>query len=192
VDPALSTLMGLSATPEAAYERFASFALDFATWPQPVAGDLPALAVDRVAPGGEIDLVRLPAPFDARLALQGASGLPASFLPGQEIAFVTDWRVLANGVPAPLAIFVHVVDADGGLVAQDDGLGFPPHAWRQGDRFLAAHRIVIPGEYAGDQLWFVIGLYDRATGRRWSLEPDDDVALAPADRLVLGSARLAP
>ena len=60
---------------------------------------------------------------------------PGAARPGEELTLLTSWQT----GPArflSLAMFVHLLDAAGNIVAQDDGLGYPPHTWQPGDRFI--------------------------------------------------------
>jgi anti-sigma-K factor RskA len=85
-----------------------------------------------------------------------------------------DWRVLA---PPPFlpAVFVHVYDAAGALVAQSDGPpadGFAPlELWRPGDGLVDERTLDLsalpPGDYS-----VAVGVYDPANGARLAAEAD--------------------
>jgi hypothetical protein len=82
-----------------------------------------------------------------------------------EIALLTLWRQTAS--PAPVKIFIHLLDEREEIVAQWDGLGAAWEGWRAGDWLVHGHRLTLPpnlppGDYA---LW--IGLYHPEDGRRW-------------------------
>ena len=107
---------------------------------------------------------------------------PGPAVPGAELTVLTSWRT----GPArflSLAMFVHLLDANGAIVAQDDGLGYPPHTWQPGDRFLQLARLPLPPDLPPGAYTLQFGLYDRASGARWPLlGPDGQPA---ADRLLL-------
>jgi 4-amino-4-deoxy-L-arabinose transferase-like glycosyltransferase len=95
--------------------------------------------------------------------------------PGGTITLVTFWRVRDPGALEPVepkhygraaAIFVHVLDAEGEIVGQDDRLDAPAWDWRAGDTFAQIHRIqlgdsVRPGSYD-----LAVGVYNRHTAIR--------------------------
>jgi len=121
----------------------------------------------------------------------GAAAKPALWLtgvelgaaqPGAELTLLTSWQT----GPArflSLAMFVHLLDASGNIVAQDDGLGYPPHTWQPGDRFLQLARLPLPPDLPPGDYTLQFGLYDRATGARWPvLNADGQPA---GDRLLL-------
>jgi len=121
----------------------------------------------------------------------GAAAEPALWLtgveagaarPGEELTLLTSWQT----GPArflSLALFVHLLDAAGNIVAQDDGLGYPPHTWQPGDRFLQLARLPLPPDLPPGDYTLQFGFYDRATGARW---PVLNAEGQPAgDRLLL-------
>ena len=107
------------------------------------------------------------------------------------------WR--ANAQPPPDAhVFVHVLDAQGALIAQHDspplqGL-LPFLEWQPGDRARDVHPIDLPATVDGGAHAIAVGLYDIVTGRRipatladGSRPPNDAVLvgeLAPGEKAV--------
>jgi hypothetical protein len=80
------------------------------------------------------------------------------------------WRSLASARPTD-TIFVHVLDKDNTLVAQQDGDSLngmtPPSAWRTGQeirdvRLITPDTLLPPGTYR-----MVVGMYNRATSDRY-------------------------
>jgi hypothetical protein len=120
-------------------------------------------------PGGAGDGGAL-ATFGGALALTAATAETA----GDTLDVRLDWRVLAAPPFLP-AIFVHVYDAVGTLVAQSDGLsaaGFAPvELWRPGDGLGDERAIELsalpPGSYI-----VAVGVYDPADGTRLVAEAD--------------------
>lgn len=137
----------------------------------------PALS-DNSLPGGR-EVV-----FDNGLTLVGLMPAPGGVL--------TEWRAdkppfglaprrLISNPPPPgeevrprLAVFAHLLDAAGSLIAADDGLWVDPHSLRPGDMFLQLHRF--PEGLGSHDL--EVGLYDPVTGQRVAREDG-------SDRLVL-------
>lgn len=83
---------------------------------------------------------------------------------GQPVRVTLHWRV-DHPDQRELRSFVHLVDAAGNVVAQQDSLGYPASEWRSGDRFATFATLVPPG--AGTYR-ILVGLYDVASGQRLS------------------------
>jgi hypothetical protein len=99
-----------------------------------------------------------------------------------EMTLLTSWETEGARFVS-LAMFVHLLDGAGNIVAQDDGLGYPPHTWQSGDRFLQLARLPLPADVLPGDYRLQLGLYDRATGARWPvLNADGQPA---GDRLLL-------
>lgn len=131
------------------------------------------------------------APLSAELALtieaatlRGAA-LPPAAAPGTRLPVTLDWTAGAP-VAAEARVFIHLRDAQGRLVAQHDSLSYPALAWRPGDRFRIWGGLDIPPDAAPGEYAVLVGLYDTASGRRWS------VPGAPDNALRLGAVLVAP
>ncbi len=107
----------------------------------------------------------LQARFGDLLELQGLS-ISGSLKPRETLHLQLYNRVLA-GVDRELRIFVHLEDADGDIVAQQDALGYPSHGWKPGDRFISFHDLKLPDVLPAGKLHLIAGLYDAVTGRRY-------------------------
>jgi len=82
---------------------------------------------------------------------------------GGACRLTTYWQVLSP-VDEPRAVFLHLVDGSGRIIAQDDALGAPSDYWRKGDILLQLLSINIPGGIQPAGL--NIGLYNPITGQR--------------------------
>ncbi len=86
-----------------------------------------------------------------------------------ETAVVTlTWR--ATGTPdMDYTVFVHLVDADGTMIAQDDGFpadgAYPTSWWLPGDVIRDRHAFSLD-EIPQTSLYFRVGLYERESGNR--------------------------
>ncbi len=94
---------------------------------------------------------------------------PAAVRPGQQINVTVTWEVI-RPTPVPYAVFVHVVDSQGILIAQRDtytGLGsYPSIWWRPGHIFTETYRVFLPETtYAPEQARIELGLYNPDAGR---------------------------
>jgi hypothetical protein len=118
----------------------------------------------------------LPASFGDQLALVGTEWIAKKATPGSELALLTAWRV-ESPPSRPLRVFVHLLDAQGRVRAQHDGLESPPHGWTPGDLILQQHTMDLPTDLE-------VGIYSIEVGLYW---PKDGQRLfvAGADRLLL-------
>ncbi|MEN6480328.1 MAG: glycosyltransferase family 39 protein [Anaerolineales bacterium] len=98
---------------------------------------------------------------------------------GESLALTLYWQ--ATGRPASdYKVFVHVLDRDGALIAQEDARPrqwlCPTYVWQPGERIDDPHTIAITTLGAGGPYTVQIGLYDGYTGAR--LRPDHlDIAV---------------
>ena len=109
------------------------------------------------------------------LALLGYTVLPPDTL-------VTFWRALATYGPEEtdgVVLFVHVMDAAGQIVAQEDRLDAPAWTWRPGDAFAQVH--VVPGvDLRAHRVY--LGAYDRDARTRLTIA----IGEASGHRALLG------
>jgi len=88
---------------------------------------------------------------------------PSATHPGDEIDVTVTWEVV-EPTPIPFAVFIHLVNEQGALIAQRDtyaGLGtYPSNWWRPGHVFTETYRVFLPETaYTPDEAQAVIGLY---------------------------------
>jgi len=86
---------------------------------------------------------------------------------GQRLDLITYWRAGDKAV-TPLQMFVHVLDANGKVVAQADRLDASPFGWQAGDVIAQVHHLEIPASAAS----VAIGLYNSDSGERLSATVD--------------------
>lgn len=101
---------------------------------------------------------------------------PGSVQPGGQVDVTVTWEVLGP-TEVPYAVFVHVTDSQGILVAQRDtyaGLGnYPSNWWRPGHIFTETYRVFLSETaYAPEQALIEIGLYHPELGRLPVQHPD--------------------
>ncbi len=87
-----------------------------------------------------------------------------------------------------LAVFIHLLDADGTSLAADDGLWVDPLTLRPGDQFVQIHRFTLPHDARAYTL--ELGLYDPLTGERWAVL--DAEGRPVADHLLLPGGKDKP
>ena len=131
--------------------------------------------------------VPLPANFDAQIAFLGYQA-PETTRPGDELRLITLWRVLRDS-PEPLNIFVHLLDASGGLVAQHDGFDVWAASLRRGDVIAQLHIIPLESQIPPGRYRLQMGVYTRADQARLPV-PIKESAIA--DRLWLDTVEVKP
>ena len=100
---------------------------------------------------------------------------------GNTLTLATFWRVIDPQVVGPVtppafktdaSFFLHVLDPEGNIVAQQDTLDAPSWQWQRGDLIVQIHRAPLPpGSPA--PLTLALGLYNRGDGPRLQiLGPD--------------------
>jgi hypothetical protein len=79
------------------------------------------------------------------------------------VTLLTYWRA-SQHVATPLQMFVHLLDAQGNIVAQSDRLDAAPFGWRAGDIIAQVQHIDLPSNVAAQSI--ALGLYNSATQQR--------------------------
>jgi hypothetical protein len=97
--------------------------------------------------------------YGGEVSLLGYDPGPGCTDPAALCTLTTYWRVMAP-TGEPRRFFLHLVGADGTVLAQDDRLGAPAEHWRAGD--VVVQLLTLP--QPGGQLR--LGVYDPTDGRR--------------------------
>jgi hypothetical protein len=113
-------------------------------------------------------------------------------LSGETLTVTLFWR--SDGeVAADNHVFVHLLDEEGDLVAQHDGVpgGQPTWSWQDGEVVSDAHRLAVPQDAASRTGTYTVsvGLYDYGTKDRLPAVLSDG-ALLPAGRIPLQHIRV--
>jgi hypothetical protein len=102
-------------------------------------------------------------------------------LPGEPLTLLTYWR--ARGpAPAPLKLFLHLLDAEGAYVAGEDRLDVWHDNWAAGDLFVQVHEVRLPADAAPGRYQVELGAYETETMQRLPIVRD---GAAIADRVLL-------
>jgi hypothetical protein len=132
-----------------------------------------------------------PVNFDGQIAFLGCQALntPTASSDGG-LRLVTLWRVLRDS-PEPLNIFVHLLDANGDLIAQHDGFDVWTASLSQGDVVAQLHPISLEAAppFSAAETKIQLGAYRRAD--LWRLPVVVD-GVEVADRLWLSLAEVTP
>ena len=112
-----------------------------------------------------------PMALDGPLAFLGAR----ASLKKDTLDVETWWRVTEGPITRPLSIMGHLLNGEGEVIGQDDGLGVEPVMWQAGDIIVQRHRF--PRPLAGTELWLRTGAYWLDTMERWPLakNPTGDI-----------------
>jgi hypothetical protein len=129
-----------------------------------------------IAPAGAV----LPVLFGDSVELLGFDFLTPSASPGGQVRLVTLWRAYQPVDDA--VIFVHVLDANGLPIAQEDRLDVPSYSWMAGDVFLQLHELKLPDSLNQGEYRVVIGVYTQQDLQRLPLHVAGNVA---ADQIQL-------
>jgi uncharacterized membrane protein len=132
---------------------------ELAVTPWPLITELPAVPRPRQADFGQPAVIRL----------LGYDVSPWETGPGDKLELTLFWQSLTGEMTGSYSVFVHLLDENGEIVAQADGLplsGFrPTTSWRKDEALVDGHSLSIPAEAAGPyRLW--IGFYDPESGLR--------------------------
>jgi hypothetical protein len=135
----------------------------------------------KTAPATPAELSAVFTHQESTVALLSARDIPATVGPGEALSLEIVWR--QDGATVPLKSFVHIVDEDGDMVAQWDGLSVHWQGWRRGDVLLQLYQLALPWDAApGSRYTVWAGLYDPESGERWRV--------GESDRLRLGEVRV--
>jgi len=114
-----------------------------------------------------------------------------STLDGRDLGVLLRWRA-DRPLDTSYKVFVHVVDENGQVVAQDDSLPvvwtYPTDAWKPNEIVSDFHWIRLPNIERGKPYTVMVGLYDEATGAR--LNQLDASGKVVDDKIVLQQLNL--
>ncbi len=110
-------------------------------------------------------------PFTAQIGSLELQGYQLSSDPPCTTLQVTLWWQVQARNNRPLRLFVHLIDATGRLVTQNDSLGYPSNEWQPWDRFVTLHSLALPAELAPGSYELLLGLYDTESGQREPVAP---------------------
>ena len=108
---------------------------------------------------------------------------------GDNLQLITYWRVrdsISSGQVNSPKIFLHLLDATGQVVAQNDGLDINTAGLKPGDELAQLHELVLPGGFVPGSYALQLGLYEAEDGHRLTVP----ISTEPVDRLLLRSFQL--
>jgi hypothetical protein len=128
-----------------------------------VVAQQPALEVTAVA-GTPLEQL-----FGDTIALEGYSLDQNRIAPGGVVWLTLHWRAKGSTL-RPYTVFIHLIDAQGHLVAQQDNWPvqgqWPPTCWQRGDLVVDPYAIDLANDLPAGAYSLFVGLYDAADGQR--------------------------
>jgi len=137
-----------------------------------------SFAIYTLADSPEISQLSEPVNLEDTITFLGYKEVDCS--EGESLQLFTYWRVEAP-LPWDLAIFVHLLDADGSVVTQHDGLDAAATRMYPGDRFVQRHELPPPDAEVSSPNILQLGAYLRTDGRRLLHEGQS------SDRIILST-----
>jgi hypothetical protein len=116
---------------------------------------------DLVPDAATAQMIDLPVHFGSVIDLIGVETITNSH--SSDVTLITYWQV-NDPPPTSLRLFVHALDINGQIAAQDDRQDTPSKDWRPGDLIAQVNRLSIPAD-AGP-VWIEAGWYDPDSGER--------------------------
>src|SRR5581483_2661616 len=139
----------------------------------------------------------LPAPAPATAVAANIGGLAqltgytaaSSVTAGETLDVQELWRAVTPGSP-DIRAFLHLVDSQGHLWSQADGLGFYAEDWEPGDVAVNDQKLVIPAQAPPISMSLQFGLYNARTGQQLAVR--DATGKDVGTQLALGSVEVRP
>ncbi len=132
--------------------------------------------------------------FDDQVALVGYA-LPAQVARGETLTVRLYWRALA-AMDEDYAVFVHLVDTRGKVIAQKDDQpqsgAYPTSFWDAGEVVADAYRIAIPRDELTQEFEVRVGVYRARDGSRLPVRGGDGSTSLTTGYVVVGRVRVTP
>ena len=97
--------------------------------------------------------------LDDKILLKGAVLEKNTFERGEMLGVTFRWQALSP-IEQPYVVFIHLIDADGNLVAQDDGQPhLPTTEWSRGMQIVDPHQLTIPPGTPAGEYELRVGMY---------------------------------
>ncbi len=131
----------------------------------------------------------LQADLDDKARLLGYDLPSTVYAPGAALPLTLYWQA-SSQMNERYTVFVHLLDSNGALVAQQDSEpaagAAPTTSWLRGEIISDQYRIMLPKGLKAGEYTLVVGMYQAASGRRLPVSPGD------SDRVTLARIRIAP
>jgi hypothetical protein len=131
------------------------------------------------------------ATFGGQIGLVGFDLSANQIKAGDHVEITLDWHALRAST-TDYHVFVHLLDAQGQLVTQQDGVPkdwtYPTSAWIPNEYVVDQYSVVIPADSSAGPLTIETGLYDPISGQR--LPVADPTTQLTTDRVILGTVQV--
>jgi hypothetical protein len=146
--------------------------------------------IDITAPDHTFDPPALPNALSTTLGdtatLAGFDAAPQAARPGDTLAITLIWQA-RDSATTSYRVFLHLLDPEGRLVAQSDGIpaswSRPTTGWVTGEYVVDEHAIVIPPDAPAGTYTLMAGMYDPGNGIRLT-DPDGTDAITLTEIIV--------
>ena len=105
------------------------------------------------------------------------------FSAAEAVPLVLYWQALESGSSTSYAVFAHLLDQDGRLIGQHDGVPAqgerPTTSWVAGEYLTDAHDLIFRDPSYSGRTTVAVGLYDPVTGERVTLSDGSDQLILP-------------
>jgi hypothetical protein len=133
------------------------------------------------------ETARLPVDFGHTVELLGWEA-PKAGAPGSTARWTTFWRVKAKARTAvQLKVFVHVLDGQGVVIAQQDLYTVPAGTWQADDILIHGLQMAVPEDTPPGTYSVEIGWYEAESGQRLTVYREEHKA---GDHLLLGPLQI--
>jgi 4-amino-4-deoxy-L-arabinose transferase-like glycosyltransferase len=133
------------------------------------------------------------ASFDDRVLLLGADLAPSPAPPGGTVQVNLYWQALAD-MDIPYAVFVHLLDPSGEVVAGHDGVpasgARPTTGWVPGEFISDRHDLSLPDDLPPGDYVVEVGLYDAGAPGLPRLPVLGEDGQAATDRVIFGPVQV--
>jgi len=131
--------------------------------------------------------------FDNKVLLLGADLAPDPASPGDIIQVTLHWQALTD-MDIAYTVFVHLLDADGEVVAGHDSEPAsgtrPTTGWVPGEFIRDRHDVSLPADLPVGEYVIEVGMYDAGAPRLPRLPVLGDDGQAATDRVIFGPVRV--
>ena len=140
------------------------------------------------APEAGSGATQLPIDFGHAIDLLGYQVEPSPAEAGRPLIVTTYWKA-TGPLPQFLTVFVHLLDQNGQIVAQDDRQSVLADTLQPGDEFMQFLPINLPPHLPAGKYRLTMGLYTSDTGQRLPIYEEE---VKRGDRLFLQAVEVKP
>jgi hypothetical protein len=131
--------------------------------------------------------------FDNKVILLGADLAPDPVAPGEILQVTLYWQATSD-MDIPYTVFVHLLDADGEVVAGNDSQPVsgtrPTTGWVPGEYVADRHDVAIPADLPPGEYVVEVGIYDAGAARLPRLPVLGEDGQDATDRVIFGPAQV--